>query len=122
MNTYHIKGNEEKVFNSRDEAVNFAQYDLGLNHFGITSNSYTWELKVIGDYRYRISSTGDSSEKYGKCQCCNKHASEMFQQVEEKIGYSHYLKRTCYGLTNNKNLFGHKECLEQTRKLEEVAI
>jgi len=64
-------------------------------------------------YRYRIRSTGYSSRRYGPCQVCGRHASEVFLQAELQmsirpdgsVGYSH-----------RGTIFGHRECLERIRK------
>ena len=36
------------------------------------------------EYRYRIQSTGASSHKYGPCEVCGKHVSEVFSQIEQR--------------------------------------
>ena len=61
-------------------------------------------------YKYAINSTGGSSAKYGNCEVCGKHASEVFLQIEERKyseGYTHF-KCNSY--------FGHRECLESKRR------
>jgi hypothetical protein len=69
---------------------------------------------TIGTYRYRLTSTGDSSAKYGNCEVCNKYASEMFRQSEERAydddGQVGWTQHGC------RNLFGHKECLLAQRR------
>lgn len=35
-------------------------------------------------YKYNLISTGESSQKYGNCDICKKHATEVFHLVEEK--------------------------------------
>ena len=35
-------------------------------------------------YRYDLNSTEESSNKYGNCYICGKHATEVFHQTEEK--------------------------------------
>lgn len=46
-----------------------------------------WEYVATrtGVFRYRIKSTGASSHKYGNCEICGQHASEVFSQVEERL-------------------------------------
>lgn len=63
-------------------------------------------------YRYRIKSTGLSSARFGPCEVCKKHCSEVFHQVEQKefvsvekpgeISLTHY---ECW------DYFGHEQCL-----------
>lgn len=63
----------------------------------------------VGSYRYRLSSTGGSSSKYGLCEICGKHASEVFQQSEEQAyvddGRIAWTQHGC------RRLFGHEDCL-----------
>lgn len=47
----------------------------------------------------RVKSTGSSSAKYGKCEICGQHASEVFCQ---RYVYNHAIHHT----------FGHDECLK----------
>lgn len=62
----------------------------------------------IGEYRYRIKSTGQTSRKYGACEVCNKWASEVYVQAEFK----------CYAplsFAYGRTIFGHCECLIKVR-------
>src|SRR5215475_10419889 len=47
-----------------------------------------WEYVATpaGVFRYSITSTGNSSHKYGNC-FCGQHATEIFSQVEERQFY-----------------------------------
>ena len=69
-------------------------------------------------YRYDLSSTEGSSQQYGNCDICGKHASEVFIQSEKR----HYkIERDGFyreGWTKNKcnDYFGHKECLESKQR------
>lgn len=75
----------------------------------------------VGTYRYRIRSTGASSQKYGPCEVCGEHASEMFSQVEERR-YKRAAKirpeMDDYGWTQHEcySFYGHKECLIGKRR------
>lgn len=67
------------------------------------------------NYRYKLSSLNESSNRYGNCDVCGKHASEMFIQTEEKEytrpdGNKGWTQHECH------QLFGHKECLENKRR------
>jgi hypothetical protein len=66
------------------------------------------------EYRYRISSTGESSSQYGNCDVCGGHCSEVYYQTEERHYSFIHEGRAFGGWTGNKcnNHFGHKECLE----------
>jgi len=70
-------------------------------------------------YKYRIRSLGFSSERYGNCEICGKHCSEVFYQAESKK-YKRDLPdgttKTGYTHHNCHDFFGHKECLESQRK------
>lgn len=61
-------------------------------------------------YRYRLTSTGGSSAKYGPCEVCSEHASETFYQIEEKQYEGGWTQHEC------KSLFGHKDCLCSHRR------
>jgi len=77
-----------------------------------------WEQVATpeGVYRYRIRSTGDSSRKYGNCEICDQHASEMFIQVEERQYFN--LGKSEQGWTQYKckTSFGHYDCLVNGRR------
>jgi len=64
----------------------------------------------MSKYRYKIKSWEASSAKYGPCQVCKKHCSEVFSQVEEKQytnGWTHY---GCW------DYVGHETCLINKRR------
>jgi ABC-type phosphate transport system auxiliary subunit len=66
-------------------------------------------------YTYKINSVGDSSAKYGNCEVCGKHATEVFHQVETKQytrpdGTQGFTRHNCH------NIFGHEQCLVSKRK------
>lgn len=83
------------------------------------------EENVLGpseEYKYNLSTTEHSSHKYGNCQVCGEHASEVFMQTEFKkyerdeidaeqgfagIGWSAY---SCH------DYFGHEDCLKSVRR------
>lgn len=70
-----------------------------------------WEYTVTRTqvFRYRMKSTGASSHKYGNCEVCGQHASEVFHQVEERQFFllvkgsqtRHSDSRRSMGLPNN---------------------
>lgn len=76
--------------------------------------NYMYAKLLTDIYRYRLKSTGHNSEKYGNCEVCNKHCSEVFLQVEEKA----YIidNEICFTEHGCKSLVGHKECLISARK------
>lgn len=66
-------------------------------------------------YIYKLTSTGYSSARYGACEVCGKHASEVFIQSEKRrfirhTGEAGWTEHGCRG-----HLFGHRECLEASR-------
>ena len=66
-------------------------------------------------YRYRLSSTGYSSKRYGNCEVCGKYVSEVFYQAEERAftrpdGTQGWTQQKCV------SKFGHKECLLKLRR------
>jgi hypothetical protein len=71
-----------------------------------------------GTYRYRITSTDASSSRYGNCEVCGNHVTEVHYQVEER----YYIQGSESGWTRYKchSLFGHKECLLNSQKTKET--
>jgi hypothetical protein len=72
------------------------------------------------NYHYKISSTHASSEKYGVCEVCKTHVSEVFIQSEQRK-YNNPITNTI-GLTYydcHPHLFGHEECLLSVRRNKE---
>lgn len=68
-------------------------------------------------YRYTLSSARESSAKFGPCKVCGQHASEMFQQAEEKrIQNPPELLMGPTSWSETGRLWGHRECLEKARK------
>lgn len=59
-------------------------------------------------YRYKMKSTGHSSAKFGACEVCGNHVSEVFYQTE--------FKKYSKGWSMIQGWFGHKECLERERR------
>lgn len=69
----------------------------------------------VGDYRYRLSSTGANSATHGSCEICNTHCSEVFMQVEERfyvveLGLEGWTQHGC------NTYFGHEACLRSRRR------
>jgi len=71
----------------------------------------------LGQYRYRLVSTGYSSSRYGVCERCGSHVAEIWYQSEEKLYRpqefipslgegEHWTGHECV------DFFGHKECLQ----------
>ena len=58
------------------------------------------------EYRYRLTATGASSDKYGPCEVCKKPATAVFHLVEERSFADGWTYDGC------RNLFGHENCLE----------
>lgn len=66
-------------------------------------------------YQYKLTNTKESSSKYGNCDVCGKHVSEVYSQIEEKeyhrpdgsLGYTHH---DCH------SYFGHEECLTSKQR------
>lgn len=75
----------------------------------------------MNKYKYELKSMGASSDRYGNCKVCGKHATEMFRQVEQmrieaedcvegdnpEDSWTHY---------NCHDLFGHEECLKSKQR------
>lgn len=64
--------------------------------------------------RYRLKSTDESSRKFGPCEVCGQHCTEVFYQVESELFDDDGVTRETYH--NCRNLFGHRTCLEGARR------
>lgn len=60
---------------------------------------------------YRIRSTGYSSKRYGSCEICGEHASEVFIQSETETVTDSGGTFEAIGDT----AFGHESCLMESR-------
>lgn len=84
----------------------------------------------MAEYRYRIKSTNDSSSKFGPCEVCGHHATEVFLQVEEQAYQLDALDLEVLGAHATpeeragkawtqyecKRYFGHEACLLSVRR------
>ena len=66
-------------------------------------------------YKYKIYSTGYSSERFGLCEICNKHVSDVFHQVEGRQ-YKSGSGKKGWTRFNCHSLYGHKDCLISQQK------
>lgn len=82
-------------------------------------------IETAPRYRYRLASTGHSSAKFGPCEVCGQHASEVCIQTEEKAfqplveGDPPEVWEKCpdgIAWSHNGTLFGHEACLVAARK------
>ena len=61
--------------------------------------------------KYKLISTDHSSKRFGLCEICHQHVSEVFHQVEmREYKPGRWTRFNCH------NLFGHKECLMAQQK------
>lgn len=76
-------------------------------------------------YRYFLKSTNESSAKFGECQVCHKHASEVYIQSEQRSFVADEIDNQQAGVpvgtilwtfAGCKTSLGHKECLESIRR------
>lgn len=68
-------------------------------------------------YRYRIRNTGYSSKRFGLCEVCGKHASEVFSQIEEVHCKGEGRdEKDFWSQWDCTNLWGHKQCLVSKRR------
>ena len=66
-------------------------------------------------YQYSIKNTGASSNKYGNCEVCGKHADTVYLQTEKRA-YAHPDGSTRFTAHMCHDLFGHEQCLISKRK------
>lgn len=68
-------------------------------------------LPEIGRYVYRIRALRDSSAKFGPCEICGGHVTQIHYQVEGRVYEAgEVTHHEC------KNLFGHERCLIEARR------
>jgi len=74
------------------------------------------EIIENGTQKFTINTTGDSSAKYGNCESCGEHCTEVFhlQEFSKSEEFEHrgviYPSGWVYV---GPSVFGHKNCLEQ---------
>jgi len=81
---------------------------LTLNQERETMNVFC--KQTYGKYTYRLISQKESSAKYGPCEICGEHVSEVFHQIESRKYEDGYTYAGC------KDYFGHKKCLESKQR------
>lgn len=73
----------------------------------------------VGDRRYRLTRLKSSSDRYGPCEACKKHVSDVYYQVEERY-FRHASGRPPFqeGWTHAdcRSIFGHEGCLRARRR------
>jgi hypothetical protein len=67
-------------------------------------------------YKYKISSTGGNSTKYGNCEICGEPATEVFYQSEERKFFNPITQTESYTQDKCICCFGHKKCLESKQR------
>lgn len=67
-------------------------------------------------YKYNLTSTNESSHKYGNCDICGKHTTEVFYQTEEKEYFNPVAQQLSFTQHRCYNFFGHKECLKSKQR------
>lgn len=72
----------------------------------VKRNATNSEIIAMTNYRYEVKSLRQTSEKFGPCEVCDEHVSEVHYQSEwRKYKPDSW---TAHGCTNR---FGHLECL-----------
>ncbi len=68
-------------------------------------------FEIIENYKYRLTSRGQSSDRLGLCEVCFKHVADVHYLVESReYKPGRFTRHKCI------DVFGHKECLEKQRK------
>jgi hypothetical protein len=67
-------------------------------------------------YHYRLTNTGYSSTRYGNCEVCAKHASEVFVQAEMRDYQRHDGTTSTTYANCRPHTFGHRDCLLSLRR------
>lgn len=60
-------------------------------------------------YKYKLISTGESSSRYGPCEVCGKHVSEVYHQIEWKYFRLEHYGKVYEGWIEHSNLLSLME-------------
>lgn len=77
------------------------------------------QIFEIGEYRFRVSSTGHGSSHYGPCEVCGKHADTTY--IQSRFRRYSFPEDGVAGWASEGSVFGHPACLEKERKAIEAA-
>lgn len=62
---------------------------------------------------FELKTTGHSSSRYGVCEVCGTHASEVFTLMQSRRSiFPHPVTGQTF-LIGGNSIFGHKECLKK---------
>jgi len=67
-------------------------------------------------YKYNLTSTNESSHKYGNCDICGNYVTEVFRQTEEREYLNPVTKQMSLTKNNCYDYFGHEECLKNKQR------
>ncbi|MGB0989279.1 MAG: hypothetical protein ACPGUI_00465 [Halarcobacter sp.] len=107
-------GNYNKYIIANKEDIAYLQQCRREDSIDINNIKYEDDRKEV--YRYMLNSQRESSARYGNCEVCKKHASEVFYQVEEKAFFNPVSSEHSWTQHNCNSTFGHKECLIGLRR------
>ena len=68
------------------------------------------------EYKYTLKSWEASSQKYGNCEVCGQHVTEIYHQTEERKYFDPMDNGFSYTRHNCTDLIGHKDCLVSQRR------
>lgn len=118
MKKYMIVAIDNLTFDKREDAEQHAEENLKLKEYLIQDikTLQVWEYIITeSNYKYRLTTTGNNSLKYGNCELCNTHSSETYMQTEEHY-YCIDENHKGYTRHNCNSYFGCKECLIKIRR------
>ena len=68
-------------------------------------------------YHYKLTSTHSNSYKYGVCEICKKHVSDVFVQSEQRDFFSPVENKIMRTFADCRpHAFGHEQCLRSIRR------
>lgn len=79
-------------------------------------DEYGREILIKGETQFRLTNLEDSSAKYGDCEICKKHCSEIYLQT--KLEFYDFPEDDASGWSYAGQGFGHKDCLISLRNKE----
>jgi RNA polymerase-binding transcription factor DksA len=111
-----VKWTNEGFMSKEDFDKNVAEMKITIEELKEAGMIIEEPKQNKNKYRYVLKSTNDSSMKYGVCEVCGQHVSEVFHQIEERhytidsLNYEGWTQHDC------NSYFGHEECLKSKQR------
>ena len=94
--------------------------ELPSDDGSIVAHAAQASTENLSQYRYSVRRLNATSARYGPCEICRQHVSDMCYQMEEKrFSYGGQLHWTTYECNSR---FGHEQCLAGTRRENHTVV